>query len=274
LTEGFDTGISPLPSGTFECKNLLSARNDPTFVIQELQTEVNEGFIIGPFHTPPFASYRVSPIGVAIGKYSGKKRLIVDLSAPHDNPMVPSINELIEKEDFSLKYVTVDDAISLLKKLGRYSQMSKTDVTSAFHLLPIKRSLWHLYGIKWDGLYYFCVRLAFGCRSSCKLFDQLSLAICYIATNNYNIRHILHLLDDFLAINAPNTVAERTPAMLSHIFSILRVPTAPHKTMGPDTVMEFLGTVLDSEKNGSQATPEQTGTFTYFTGTVCRQVRV
>ena len=33
----------------------------------------------------PFPVYRVNPIGVAEGKYSNKKRLIVDLSAAHDD---------------------------------------------------------------------------------------------------------------------------------------------------------------------------------------------
>jgi hypothetical protein len=248
LTEGFDTGISPLPVKSFECNNLLSAVRDPEYVAEALHSEVDKGFMIGPFNNPPFASYRVSPIGVAVGKYSGKKRLIVDLSAPHDNLDVPSINSLIDKDTHSLKYVRIDDAMSLLKRLGTNACMCKTDIVSAFKLLPIKPSLWHLHGVKWEGRYYFCVKLAFGSRSSPKLFDQLSRAIFYIATINYRIPNVLYLLDDFLTIDSPEAVPERSRALLSHIFNILRIPTAPHKTMGPSPVMEFLGTVLDSTK--------------------------
>jgi hypothetical protein len=42
-------------------------------VSELLQKELNNGFIYGPFCKPPFEHYRVSPLGVATGKYSQKK---------------------------------------------------------------------------------------------------------------------------------------------------------------------------------------------------------
>ena len=45
----------------------------------------DKGFAYGPFLEAPFDTYHVSPIGVATGKYSDKKRLIMDLSAPHND---------------------------------------------------------------------------------------------------------------------------------------------------------------------------------------------
>jgi uncharacterized membrane protein len=62
--------------------------------------------------------YRVSPIGIVEGKYSGKKRLIVDLSSPHDIEEHSSINNLIDKEQCSLSYVRINGAISAIKDLG------------------------------------------------------------------------------------------------------------------------------------------------------------
>lgn len=108
----------------------------------------------------------------------------MDLSAPYDKEDIPSINELIDKELHSLSYVTVDDAIELIKKAGTGALLSKFDISDAFKLIPLKPEIWHLFGIKWKNLYYFCKRLVFGCRSSPKIFDQLSVAICWIATNN------------------------------------------------------------------------------------------
>ena len=37
-------------------------------------------------------------------------------------------------------------------------------------------------------------------------------------------------------------------ALLTHIFNKLKVPISPSKTVGPTTVLEYLGVVLDSEK--------------------------
>ena len=67
---------------TKECKNLLSACKQPYIVDQLLAKECAKGFMLGPFPSPPYQEYRVSPISIAEGKYSKKKRLIIDLYSP------------------------------------------------------------------------------------------------------------------------------------------------------------------------------------------------
>lgn len=201
---------------------------------------------MGPYVKPPFPTYRVSPLGIVEGKYSKKKRLIVDLSAPHDDDVHPSINNLIDKEECSMSYVKLDDAIEVIQQLGQGSVLCKTDITDAFKLIPIKPDQWHLFGFKWQDKYYFYKRLAFGCRSSPKIFDHLSQAVCWIAQHNYKIPTIFHLLDDFLTIDRPDACGERTMALLCTIFKWLNIPLAAHKTVGPATELEYLGILLDS----------------------------
>ena len=99
LREGFFTGIMDPPTHTLECPNNLSARIQPETVKTLIENEVKKGYLVGPFNTPPFSNYRVSPLGVAEGMYSGKKRLIVDLSAPHNDKNHVSLNQLINKDD-------------------------------------------------------------------------------------------------------------------------------------------------------------------------------
>ena len=103
-----------------------------------MDQECKKGFLYGPFNEPPFESYRVSPLGLAVGKYSGKQRLIVDLSSPHDDPHHVSVNDLIDKESCSLTYVRIDDAIRAIRQHGRGALMCKVDVADAFKQLPIK----------------------------------------------------------------------------------------------------------------------------------------
>ncbi|XP_069133242.1 uncharacterized protein [Argopecten irradians] len=248
LTYGFDTLVPDIPLPSKVCKNLQSALKDSDTVTELIHKEVIKGFLQGPFHALPFSSYRVSPIGVAYGKYSGKPRLIVDLSSPHEDDDHPSVNNLIDKDSCSLSYVRIDDAIQLIQQLGKDTTMCKTDISDAFKLLPIHPSQWHLYGICWENQYYFYTRLAFGCRSSPKLFDNLSRAICWIAHNNYGVSHILHLLDDFITFEDPSKCGERNMQMLFQIFNSLNIPMALHKTCGPETVIEYLGIILDSHK--------------------------
>ena len=84
LQFGFDTLIPRVNLVYKECKRLLNARQNPEDVQQLIESECQKGYLYGPFNEPPFHNnFRVSPIGLAVGKYSGKKRLIVDLSSPH-----------------------------------------------------------------------------------------------------------------------------------------------------------------------------------------------
>ena len=74
-----------------------------------LDKEVSLGRVAGPFSTPPFPTFQVSPIGLVPKKYSDKFRTIFHLSFPKSG--VTSINYSISKEDFSLNYITIDTAI-------------------------------------------------------------------------------------------------------------------------------------------------------------------
>ena len=185
---------------------------------------------------------------MAESKYSKKKRLIVDMSAPHNNVENSSLNDLIDKDQFSLNYVTIDNAINLFKKYGRNIPMCKTDISDAFKLIPIKPELWPFHGIKWNNQYYFFTRLVIGSRSSPKIFDTLSQNICWIAEKEFRINSIIHPLDDFLTVDPPDYLADRKMSLLTHIFASLGIPLSAKKTVGPTECLEYLGIILDIEK--------------------------
>ncbi len=194
LKHGFKPGVECPISESITCNNLQSALAEPDIVDNLIKKEVDSGFMIGPFDAPHFPVFRISPIGVATRKFSGKKRLIIDLSAPHNSPF-PSINSLIPLDEFSLKYHDIDHAIDMLKIVGHGAWMAKIDITSAFKVMPIHPihpDSWHLFGVRWNGKFYFSVRLTFGCKSSPKIFDMLSEAVCWILSNNYAIPHLIH----------------------------------------------------------------------------------
>ncbi len=232
--------------GKIECPNLRSAFTHSSFISQQIEKELSKGYIIGPYSKPPFDNYRINPIGVAIRKFSGKKRRIDDLSWPHGESDFESINSMINKEAYSLSYVKVDDAIAVLNQLGRSCMLCKTDIVDAFKLVPVRKELWHLYGFKWKDSYYFSVRLPFGSRSSPKIFDALSTAIVWIAKHNYGIPWLFHLLDDFLAICPPFSNADQTMASLLLVFDRLKVPISPAKTEGPSLSLIWLGLLINT----------------------------
>ncbi len=77
LSQGFNPGVECALSQNHTCNNLQSAHAEPDTV-----NDLIAGFMIGPFDEPHFKVFRISPIGIATRKFSGKKRLIIDLSSP------------------------------------------------------------------------------------------------------------------------------------------------------------------------------------------------
>ena len=87
-------------------------------VPDSLSHELKQGYIIGPFDENLLDIYRTNPLGIAERKYSKKKRLIVDLSAPHNIDTHQSLNSLIDKSEYSISYTRIDDAITIIKRFG------------------------------------------------------------------------------------------------------------------------------------------------------------
>ena len=201
------------------------------------------GRIAGPFPSSPLPNFQCHPIGVLPKKHSVEWRTIYHLSYPEGD----SVNDHIPKDPYSLQYVRVDDAIAILRFLGPGSFMAKTDLKSAFRLMPIHPDDWNLLGIYWQSQYYVDLYLPFGLRSVPYLFNQISDALEWILKNN-GLQHVIHILDDFfIAANTKMHCLESFTTLLN-VFMSLRVPTVASKTIGPSQVLEFMGIVLDSSR--------------------------
>jgi len=106
-----------------------------------------------------------------------------------------SINYFISKEPYSLQYITIDNAIKGILRFGQGSYLAKTDIDSAFRLIPLSPSDYELFGMYWQGSFYYDKVLPFGLRSAPYLFNQLSEAIEWILLNKCAISFVCHILD-------------------------------------------------------------------------------
>lgn len=182
------------PSFTSHPRNLMSVLNNPSIVDAKLEKELSSHRLAGPFASPPFDPFVISPLGIVPKKSPGEFRLIHNLSHPRGY----SVNDGILPEDSSVSYATIDDEISFIRSVGRNCFLAKTDIKHAFRIIPIHPKDYHLLGIFWKDMYFYDRCLPMGCSSSCKIFETFSTAVEWVARNKYFIRHILHLLDDFL----------------------------------------------------------------------------
>ena len=80
------------------------------------------------------SSEGTSPFGVIPKRHSpGKWRLILDLS----NPSGSSVNDGINPELCSLSYISVDDVARVVALLGRGTMLGKTNIKSAYRIIPV-----------------------------------------------------------------------------------------------------------------------------------------
>ena len=246
---GADVGFTGRRVSRFS-RNLPSAVSQPSIVTENLSKEVALGRVAGPFPSPPLPNFQVSPIGLVPKKHTAKFRTIFHLSFPKSGET--SINSSISKEDFSLQYITIDNAIQVILRFGQGSFLAKTDIESAFCLVPLRPSDYELFGMYWEGSYYYDKVLPFGLRSAPFLFHLLSDAIEWILLNECLISFVCHILDDFLIIepSAPapplHLPCQQSLSSMLLTFKNLGVPIAPNKTEGPCTTLEFMGIILDT----------------------------
>ena len=97
LSNGFNYGF-PLhyegPQDSSCAKNLLSAIQNPEAVDAKLDKEIAAHRIAGPYSSPPFPHFRISPLGLVPKKKEGEFRLIHHLSFPQGS----SLNDGISSE--------------------------------------------------------------------------------------------------------------------------------------------------------------------------------
>ena len=186
LISGFSYGFPLRFEGerrSLASKNLVSALHNPQAVDMKLGQELAANRLAGPFLSPPFRPFCVSPLGLVPKKAPGDFRLIHHLSFLQGR----SVNDGIASENTCVQYATVADAIGLIKRAGPGCFMAKTDIKSAFRIIPIHPSDHPLLGMKWRGLYYHDRCMPMGCASSCKTFKISSTSIEWIARHKLEI---------------------------------------------------------------------------------------
>ena len=172
-------------------------------VKKSIEHDISMNWKVGPFLEPPFENFVGSPMG-AFAK-SSKTCVTHDLSWPPER----SINCFIPSELCSVKYISVEDAVSLVKERGPGCLMSKVDLSNAYKQVGVRPKDWPLLGTTWlndEGSteYYYDTVLPFGCRSSAVQFDKMAQGLEYMMKLD-GATNCIHYLDDTFTCGAAGT---------------------------------------------------------------------
>ncbi len=140
-----------------------------------------------------------------------------------------------------MKYAT-------LRKLGPGSFLAKSDIKSAFRIVPLRPHCYHVMGFKWEQSYYFDKCLPMGLAESCKIFEIVSYAIVYILQEKFHIQNIVKVLNDFLFGEIPKAQYRKNLYTFLAVAEYFGISIAMDKTtIDPATSNIFLGLCLDTK---------------------------
>ena len=137
----------------------------------------------------------------------------------------------------------------MIQQLGPNTFMAKSDIQSAFTLVPIAPSDHHLLGFKWRHKYYYYTTLPQGAASSCFIFERIANAIEWILIQHFGMTNVIHYLDDFLFMHTRQHDCQTMLQSFHYLCNDIGVPINSNKTEGPSTQLIFLGIQLDSINN-------------------------
>ncbi len=143
LNEGVHIGFKG-PQESIISHNWPSCDTYADAVQQFINKNKQLGRVEGPFHKKDLPSnFRCSPLGAF------KKRCPETIRVVHDMcwPPLKSVNHYINKDDYTLAYITVDRAVKMCQKY-KEAWMAKTDLKDAFLSLPVHIDDHH----RWDYL--------------------------------------------------------------------------------------------------------------------------
>ena len=176
ITNGFTLHFEG-PEAPLEANNSPSLLANISVAREKIKQELALGRIAGPFTHPPFNNFKTSPLALREKATPGKFRLLHNLSYPYDNN---SVNFNIPKHHTTVKYQTINHAISWIQHHSPQAYLAKSDISDAFRIIPVHPSQYHLLGFRLDNKYYHDKMLGMGASPSCRIFEDFSDAILWI----------------------------------------------------------------------------------------------
>ena len=135
----------------------------------------------------------------------------------NDRAFVSSSNSSINdgKEEFTLRYATIDNAVRMITRVGSSSLLAKK---SAFCTLPVRVEERELLGIHWRQKYYVDCCLPFRLRSAPLKCNQYAEVLEW-TLHNYLISNIIHRLDNFLIVGKPSSAKCETALQKCYTYA-------------------------------------------------------
>ncbi|EHS62642.1 uncharacterized protein PGTG_22547 [Puccinia graminis f. sp. tritici CRL 75-36-700-3] len=171
---GFHQGIPSHRIGNlrwFTPDNHRSATLAEEKIKDSMEKELAAGRMFGPFTweevARKFEFFRTSPLGAVVNG-DGSIRPINNLSYPHEDPLTPSVNSFVRKEDFDTTWDNFNQVSSFFKSCKEPVLLALFDWEKAYRQIPTHPSQWPYLMVKgMDENLYLDTRITFGGVAGC-----------------------------------------------------------------------------------------------------------
>ena len=239
IIHGADIGFRGSRKTRIDCRNMPLTTEESAAVAVHLQEETALARLAGPYTNPPWEHWWCSPLKTVPKKSSAKRfRIVHHLSYPHGK----SVNNYTADWDCFLS--RFDDAVDIVRRLGKGCFMSKVDVKAAYHCIPVRPADWPVLGMLWNGSYYFHKTLPFGLKTSCHIWERYSSAAEWVLGAEGGVRNTTHYVDDFFVANSNEALCTADLVVIDRLFVRLGLPVSLR--LDPSTPIIFLGFEIDS----------------------------
>ncbi len=154
------------------------------------------------------------------------------------------MNDGVPADLCSLHYTSVDEVASLVKRCGRLALIY---LKSAYRMVPVHQYDQSLLAMHWKNETFIDQALPFGLRSAPKFFTAVADSLAWALIQS-GIPLLLHYLDDFFFCSPSNFTACQEALNIACPYVVHLGSQAPHKVVGPCSVLSFLGIIIDSER--------------------------
>jgi hypothetical protein len=249
LLHGFEFGFSLSRSRQWSEVAFPNGPMPSLEAMVELQSGIDDDFsrgLICAREAFPDAPWQCSPIFM-VEKSTGGYRRINNFSKGCLRAF--SVNDTIPDELGTISYASSEDLQRMildLKAAGHASVwLGKSDIKSAFRLLPIRPADWCSLGFRdTRGAAWLETRLSFGLKQGPRLFSAFSNTVAWLLCH-YHVPCI-NMIDDFAFANAPFDRAVLAQKASGLVFALLGVPMAGDKEVLAVPRMVFLGIMHDT----------------------------
>ncbi|MCP3931187.1 MAG: hypothetical protein GY705_19050, partial [Bacteroidetes bacterium] len=139
-----------------------------------------------------------------------------------------------------------------------FSLIAKCELADAFRLCRSSCFDFRFLGFKWLGMYFFDKSLPMGLSLSCTKFEDFSKAIQWILINKMHVKHMSHILDDFMFFgNRDTNDCSQGLQAFMQLAQTINMPIKHEKTVQPTTLVELHGIQVNTKTMTLSVPPDK-----------------